>query len=89
MPMNAYLIYRILEEFDLHKMNRGPELCRSKKYTQPRNVIVYTGSSHSTFLWFALDMLSEKNAATVVRSNESKNGPDCVPWYLPEDFWKL
>ena len=46
-PMDIYFLSRLFIKFDKRKMKtRGPESCRSAKYRQIKNAIMYGGAAH-------------------------------------------
>lgn len=46
--MDVYCLLRIFETYDAEKMYRGPVACGGNRYRENRNVIVYSGSWHTT-----------------------------------------
>lgn len=83
LQQDLYLLIRVFITFDSTKLKRGPLNCRDP---QPKNIIIYTGSSHSFNYYSFLKIFANTDPSIVL--DAPKNESQCVSFPEPFDFFR-
>ena len=89
-PMDVYVLSRLLMVFDVTKMKKGPKGCQDDKYSKIENMIFYGGSYHARiYMKFFRDFFGQE--PTIYIDHDHVDLPDesdqCLVFEKPFNFF--
>ena len=81
---DLYILSRLFIQFDKSKMSRGPKGCRSDRFFEIKNTIIYTGRNHTKFYVTFLNKMFNANPD---RSIEKNWNDQCIIFNPPFKYF--